>query len=904
MVIYEPKKIEEKWGKEYQESGIFTAKINKDKKKFFLTVPVPYPDGYLHLGQLYTWTRADIYARFMRMRGYNVLFPQSFHFTGGPVATISLRIRNGEKALIDRFVNQGVPPEQVKKFGENPLNLTLYFTDAIKRDFIDTGMSIDWSRSFMLSYTKSYSKFVQWQFRKLREKGLITQGTHPVIWCPNENTPLGDHDRLVGEGEYPIQFDIIKFPLDGYFLPAATLRPETIFGVTNIWLNPNIEYREIILDSGERWIVSAEFESKLKFQLKNVKSSKTFDTNSLLHKKVRNPITGEEIPILAADFVDKNIATGVVMSVPMHAPFDFVYLKRIEKEYPNIKPKKIIDVQGTEDLMKEALDKFGEKDLDSATRFVYNKELNFGVMNQNCADFSGMSVKDARKKMEEKLESMGLLDRFYEPSGEVICRCGARGVVKVLENQWFIDYSNKEWKDRTLNHVMSMKIYPEEAKPQLVDAIVNMEEKAAVRKGGLGTPLPWDQDWLIEPLSDSTIYMSFYTIAHLIQKIDEEKINDELFDYVFLDGPAPSGIDESILKEMKQEFDYWYPVDLRITGRELIPNHVAFYIFTHVAIFPQNKWPRSLGINGWITVNKQKLSKSKGGLTIRSELEKYGADELRLVAYSANGIDDADWDTSNINSFDERINFLMSVIELLNGIKGERKVFDEYLLSKINSIVDEVTENFENMRYRSAIFGAFFESTDLLKFYLEIGGNSNETIKRTIETIIRLVHPVFPFITEELDKRLGGKQLLEEYESWPVSDPSLKNEAIENEMDVLKNTIEDIKNLLNLLKVKPNQIIIRIADKGRFEAYNSLVSEVEKSRDLSELQKKFGRYDFLLGFLKNPKRLPDRRLDHDLEHRVFSESRDYLMRLFNSDIKVEISDDKKAIPGKPGIKIA
>ncbi len=852
MVKYEPKVIEDKWRRRWAEAHIFEAKVDENKKKFFITVPVPYPDGALHLGHLYTWTRADVYARFMRMNGYNVLFPQSFHFTGGPAASISLLIKKNDESVIERFKKQGVPLEQIKEFGEDPLNLTLFFSNQFKDNFISAGISIDWNRTFMLSYTKSYSKFVQWQFNKLMEKGLITKGTHPVIWCPVEDTPLGDHDRSSGEGETPLKFDIIKFSLDNYIIPIATLRPETLFGVTNIWVNPSINYKEIVLDTGEHWIVSEEFEKKLSYQLKRVVSSNKFNIETIIFRKVKNPFTGESVPILPADFVDKNIATGLVMSVPMHDPFDYTYFEKLKLKNPEfyVEPKKIIDTD-EDNLVKRSIEKFGKKNLDYATKFVYNKEIKSGRMNNNCGEFVGMTVSDARAKIEEELKSKGLLDSFYEPSGEVICRCGARGIVKLLENQWFIDYSNKEWKEKTLNHLYSMDILPEQARPQFIDAIVNMTEKAAVRHGGLGTPLPWDESWLIEPLSDSTIYMAFYTIFDVLKNIDDKKVSYDLFDYIFYNTNKPKNIDDKSLEEMRREFNYWYPVDARFSAKELIPNHLVFYIFNHVAMFPPDKWPKMIGVNGWITLNKQKLSKSKGAKPLGELFKEYGADELRLVVSAADGIDNADWSIENINAFDDRVNFILNILELLNGINGENKLIDKYLISKINRIISNVTNDIQSIKLRSAIYHAFFESINSLKFYLEFGGNNREVIKRVIETINRLNHPFFPFITEEINERLGNHNLLESFDSWPK--PTDENyEIIENEVEIFKNTLEDISNLIKLIKKQPDKIIIKIPNKDRFEVYNRLVDEVKVNRNIGSLKSKFGDYEFLSLYLRNP----------------------------------------------------
>ncbi len=127
------------------------------------------------------------------------------------------------------------------------------------------GLSIDWRREFHTSsHEPAFNKFVEWQYKKLRELGYVVQGTHPVVWCPHDKSPTGDHDRLEGEGVSPEEFTLVKFKLaqDEKFLVAATFRPETIYGATNLWIHPERFYCEAVVD-GENWIVSEEAANKL-----------------------------------------------------------------------------------------------------------------------------------------------------------------------------------------------------------------------------------------------------------------------------------------------------------------------------------------------------------------------------------------------------------------------------------------------------------------------------------------------------------------------------------------------------------------------------------------------------------------------------------------------------------------
>ncbi len=912
MVKYEPKAIEKKWQDIWAASKLFEPEINSALKKFFITVPIPYPDGFIHLGHLYTWTRADIYARFMRMNGYNVLFPQSFHVTGGPIIGMSNRINSGDEKTINVLKEQGVNDKELGLFGKNPKFLAEYFINTFKRDFADIGMSFDWRRTFVTTSLEPYfSRFIEWQFRRLRSLGLITQGSHPVVWCPHENTPLGDHDRLAGEGESPVMFTIIKFKCGEYVFPAATLRPETVFGVTNIWINPNVRYCAATMESGEKWIITENAQDKLKNQLKPVKTCEILDIKSFIDKKSVNPIDGKEVPILPADFVDADIGTGVAMSVPMHAPFDYNGLDVLKKKdsikYGNIVPIKIIDVVDQKDLLKNAMNAFGTtKDgLEKATKFVYKKEFNQGVLNENAGTMNGIAAKLAKNNIIDLLKERKSYDYMFELEGEVVCRCGTRGEVKVLENQWFIRYSDKDWKAKARKEIEKMTVYPDEVKLQLLNTLDWLEDKAVARKGGLGTPLPWDREWLIEPLSDSTIYMAYYTIAHLIKNFDLNEVNDELFDYIFMNKRGKNIKNLSRLEKMRAEFEYWYPLDMRISAKELVQNHFLFFILNHVILFDEDKWPKAIGINGWLRIQGQKMSKSKGNsLTIHKALETYGADQLRLLATAGNGVDDEEWSTLNISGLNQRIEDIMQIIEIKDSFGEEEIELDRYLKSKLAKIINSATDNYKKLRYRSAVFSALFESVSELKFYISAGGRNKNLIMEYLETILKLNHPIFPHITDELFSYLGNTKMLEET-TWPIYDENAIDNIMESEVEVVKATVEDIRNIISRIKKRPTKITIGIANSARFELYNKVFMETKHSRNVNEIRRTLRINDPIIDkLLKNPQKLPEKELKQDVEAKTFTELKQFIEGAFECQVQIIQKDkDEKAMPGKPSVEI-
>ncbi|MDX1370963.1 MAG: class I tRNA ligase family protein, partial [Nitrososphaeraceae archaeon] len=326
-------KIESKWRLRWNTESLFVCNPDYNKEnKYFITVAFPYPNSPQHIGHGRTYTLADVHARYMRMKGKNVLFPMAFHYTGTPILAMSKRVMSGDVDLIDNFKNIYNVPEDIIKTFSNPEKIAKYFHQEIKLGMQEMGYSIDWTREFT-TIDKLFSKFVIWQFNTLKKNRLIVQGSHPVGWCPRDNNPVSQHDTL-GDVEPEFnEYTLIKFKLlnNNIFLPVATLRPETIFGVTNLWINPELNYLEIDIDN-ERWIVTRESYQKLGFLNHDIKLLNTIPGKDLIGKYVINPIGEIKIQIFPAKFVKSDAGTGIVMSVPGHAPYDYQAILDLKKD--------------------------------------------------------------------------------------------------------------------------------------------------------------------------------------------------------------------------------------------------------------------------------------------------------------------------------------------------------------------------------------------------------------------------------------------------------------------------------------------------------------------------------------------------------------------------------------------
>ena len=201
------RQLEEKWRRAWETAKIFEADPDPTRKKCMITFPISYMNGPLHVGHGFTATRVDAYARYKRMQGYNVLFPWAWHWTGETIAGASERVKNGDKILIHAFREMdGVSEENLKKFVD-PVFMASYYTNDSRESVKRIGYSVDWRREFhTTSLYPTFSKFVEWQCERLREKGYIIKGTYPVVWCPHDQSPTCDHDRQIGEGVIPEEY--------------------------------------------------------------------------------------------------------------------------------------------------------------------------------------------------------------------------------------------------------------------------------------------------------------------------------------------------------------------------------------------------------------------------------------------------------------------------------------------------------------------------------------------------------------------------------------------------------------------------------------------------------------------------------------------------------------------------
>jgi len=932
-------KIAEKWQKKWEEAAIFEANPDK-REKFFVNFPYPYINAYQHIGHLFTLMRVEALARYKRLKGFNVLFPQGWHATGSPIVNAAKRVASKEEKQIKIMKDMGFSEQDIKKF-EKPEYWIEFFAPEFEKDYRSIGMSVDWRRKFhTTSLNPYYDKFVRWQFRKLKEKNYVIKGRFPVIWDPVESVAVGDHARMEGEGVTTQDFIWGKFKLNDsdLILMAGTTRPDAFYGQTHLWIDPEGDY-VIVKVKDEKWVTGREALSKIHNQYdKDAKIIGDITPKELMGKWTRGPLVDYDTYIVPAWFIDSAVGSGIVYSA-LEDPVDLFELKKIHSDMSmldeynldkdvvaKLKPIPIISVPGMGDNLGEDIGKeFGIKSPDEKRKVEEAKgELNRrvfrkGVMKNNCGDCSGMTVPQAQEWLKENLPKRNEAVMFYEMTGKVVSRGLNECVVKIVDDQWFINYKDKGWKELAHKCLNKMNLYPEKARRQFEYVIDWLHEWACTRKEGLGTKLPWDEKWLIESLSDSTVYMAYYTIVHLLTNIPIDKVDDNLFDYIFLgkgDKPKIEKVDE-----LKKNFDYYYPVDFRNSGKDLIQNHLTFFIFSHVAIFDEKNWPKGIGANGWVTVDGRKMSKSLGNMIpVRTVVKEYGPDVARLtILNGGEEMDDPNWDSEFAKSMCSKLVMLKSFCAEYYNKKGrnEENQIDSWFESELNMVIRDATKTMEKTLFRTAIQKIYFNMHNIVRQYIKRSNNNiNSTLmKKYIEAQLIMLTPFTPHLCEEAWAEIGKKSFISEAK-WPECDESKIDEDLSLMSEYIEQVFSDIRRVKELAKLeKLSNIKIFVADDWKYDFFNIVGKELaDNNRDFKLILGKIMNNEKLkvqgkviTKILPNLLKKGVSKINKEQEIEILNESIESLKKEFNAEIEIILEGAsseqkaKQAMPGKPSL---
>mmetsp|Transcript_12919 Transcript_12919/g.27866 ORF Transcript_12919/g.27866 Transcript_12919/m.27866 type:complete len:1110 (-) Transcript_12919:141-3470(-) len=752
-----------------------------------------------------------------------------------------------------------VPEDEIPQFSD-PVHWLRYFPPIGVEHMKRFGSGVDWRRAFITTSVNGYyDAFIRWQFNVLREKGKVLFGKRNNVYSIVDGQVCADHDRSEGEGVGPQEYVLIKLKVlapdhgqerhgkmekllnteegkKGVYLVPATLRPETMYGQTNCFILPTGEYGAYYIDAtDEVFIMSARSARGLACQAYDAANDiyftkefgkitqlETFSGDELLGLPLSAPnSTYEKVYTLPLLTISMGKGTGVVTSVPSDAPDDHVALQAL-KDKPDFAAKygitpdmvepfevvPIISIEGYGDASavfmceKLGIKSFNDKaKLAQAKDETYLKGFTIGVMTYG--PYSGKKVSDAKPLIKDEMIKAGQAHLYFEPESKVVSRTNDECVVASTD-QWYLAYGEESWCSAVKKHVLDDEKFTayDTASLEKYDATLDwLKEWACTRQFGLGTFLPWDKQWVIESLSDSTIYMAYYTIAHYLQgennlngeeskspeNIKVGDLTDDVFNYIYRKGfplPEGSGIASDTLTKMRDEFRYWYPMDLRVSAKDLIPNHLTMALYNHAAIWDDEPelWPRGYYTNGHIMVDAQKMSKSKGNFLMMLEtINKYSADATRFsCADAGDTLDDANFsrDTANaaiISLTNEAAwikEFLTETDKSTLRSGDDLNFMEKVLENETNRLVKATEECYEGMQFREGLQKGWFEmmiAKNNYKSWCHDSGIAMHEgiVRKWAESLIILICPICPHWSETLWKDIG-KEGFAVRAPWPV----------------------------------------------------------------------------------------------------------------------------------------
>ncbi|MFC1768195.1 leucine--tRNA ligase [Nanoarchaeota archaeon] len=879
------KKIDDKWQKKWEESKVFEVKEDPKKKKFYCLEMFPYPSGSgLHMGHAFNYTIGDIYSRFKRMKGFNVLYPMGYDSFGLPAENAAIKEKSHPKEFTTKAINNFVKQQKA------------------------LGLSYDWSRK-LSTCEPEYYKWNQLMFLKFMDKDLVYRKKAPVNWCPKCNTVLANeqvHDgkcwrhtdtevepkeleqwfikttayanellEMTDKLEWPerikimqrnwigksigvtLEFDVVDEKgkkIDT--ISTFTTRVDTVYGITYLVLAA--EHPKVL-----EWTKGTKIEKEVKDFTKKVLKQSVIERTAegkekngvFLGKYFINPFTNEKCPLWVADYALYEYGTGAVMAVPTHDQRDFEFAKKYKL------PLRVVISPHDFDL-----------DVDKMSRAFVDD----GIMT-NSGEFDGSNNRDAMEEIADltekkkwgkrtvnfKLKDWLISRQRYWGTPIPAIHCEKCGIVKVPE------------KDLPV-------LLPEDVKFGKGNPLATNEKFLKVKCPKCGKDARRETDTM-----DTFFDSSWYFIRYADSKNDKEPFN-------------------------KKIANYWMPVDQYIGGAEHACMHLIYARFFTKAL-------RDLGyINADEPFAKlfnqgmlhgedgHVMSKSRGNVVLPEVIsEKYGIDTARFFLVSiASPNKDLEWSDTGIEGSSRFIKRVLGYFDTVKISKSSKKVE-----SKLNKAIKEVAEDIDDFRYNLAIIKVreLFESLE------------NEINKKDLEKFLKILHPFCPHITEELWEKIGNKPFLSQ-EKWPEFDESKIDDKVEVVDDIIENIRSDISAVLKLIgKEKPKKIKLIFADKWKYDFFKIVKEELEKTRDMKEIMGKVMKGDLkkqggsisklLPRILKDPSKIPQVIIDRDSEIKDIESSIDQIKDVFKCEVEFELEEKSKekkaanALPQKPAILV-
>ena len=766
--IYEPNMIEKKWYQEWTDKGYFTPKIDETKKPFTILIPPPNVTGILHMGHVLNNTIQDVLIRYKRMTGIPTLWIPGTDHAG--IATQNVVEKNLQAEGTNRHeIGREALVERIWEFKEEKGGIII---EQLKK----LGCSCDWTRE-RFTMDEGLSEAVKDVFIHLYEKGLIYRGKRIINWCPRCVTALAndevEHEDAAGKMWH------IKYPFaegTGY-IEIATTRPETMLGDVAVAVNPKDE----------------------RYQ-------------NLIGKEVVLPYTGRNIPIIADDYVDKEFGSGCVKITPAHDPNDFeVGLRH------NLAQLLVIDEHG-----------------------VMNAEAG--------ADFVGLDRYACRKKIVEKLQADGLLIKIQDHEHAVghCYRCDTV-IEPYLSDQWFV--SMKELAEPAIEVVKNgtVKFQPERWTKVYMHWMENVRDWCISRQIWWGHRIPafyCDDCGEIHVTKEQITECKKCGSKNIRQEEDvlDTWFSSWLWPFSTLGWP-----------EKTKDLDYFLPTNVLVTGHEIIYLWVARMIMATLE-FEQKIPFDTVFLHGIVRDETgRKMSKSLGNSPDPIHIiDEVGADALRfsMIFNTPKGQDSyysaAVLETGRnfANKIWNAFRYIMMNVEKIEGLPQpaelKLELADKWIYSRLNQVIKEVSENYDNLRHNdSAQILMQFIWNDFCSWYIELSKDriydDNDKVGQltakfvlldVLQNSMRLLHPLMPFITEEIWQNVKEYFPMDEealiIAKFPQHSEEMINLAINDDMSFVQETITAIRNLRKQVNLSPGvdiEIFINVAEDSQKELF-------------------------------------------------------------------------------------
>ena len=744
MTAYIPSQIEPKWQKKWEADGIYKSDIDLKNKKHYALTMLPYPSGNLHIGHWYAVTPSDARARFMRMKGYNVLFPMGFDAFGLPA----------ENAAI--------------KHNIHPKKWTYENIAKMRDQFKSMGAMFDWRRE-AISADPQYYRWTQWFFIQFLKNGLAYRKMSPVDWCPQCNTTLareqvwGDDRhcercdtpvikkdlqqwffRITKYAEELLKFSGIDWPQpvrlrqtnwidrsDGVIvafktehgdpLDVFTTRPDTLWGVTFMVLAPEHPLVNEITTPEQKDKMESYVQESIRQTEIQRKSMDKAKTGVFTGSYAINPVNSERIPIWVADYVTINYGTGAIMAVPAHDQRDYDFAIKF-----GLKIQVVIQPEGINPIAQEITNPIP----------AYGEMVNSGEMTGTSADeaFSKMIAYLTKKRLGKSAVNYGIRDwlisrqRYWGAPIPVIY-CSKCGEVPVPEKELPVLLPDDvEWKPTGES---PLKLHP------------TWRFTTCPQCGGKAER---ETDTM-----DTFMCSSWYHLRYLSPNYQE--------------GPFK-----------QDEYDYWMPVDTYTGGAEHSTMHLIYTRFFHKAcrdlgIVKGNEPMLQLRNQGQILgPDGQRMSKSRGNVIDPDEqVRLYGADTVRaFLMFGYRWAEGGPWDPGNIQGVNRWLNRVWNTL-LDNGEKGQA---NEEVLKKLrrktHQTLKAVTRDFETFEFNTIVSGLM----ELMNFMVDakqVSAFGTKTWEEAVNIYLRMLAPIAPHIAEEIWHLLGNNTSVH-LQPWPIVD--------------------------------------------------------------------------------------------------------------------------------------